>query len=433
MLSSVGAVPTLATTGEPLSPCDTVVADEPSVTFAEHQDPLRDDIRLGARAHSRPVRVLHVLNRLDPGGTELGTLKIIAGLPLEHFEQHLCVIRGFDPKLAALPFLTNKLITAGEMNSGRQIALFRLAKIMKEFRADIVHSRNWGGIEAILAARIARVPVVIHSEHGYEVDNLAGLPLHRRILRRGFYAFADAVFSVTDELRQYHAQQAWWSPEKMQVIRNGVDTHRFAPRPENRSSLRAKLGLPQQSIVIGTSGRLAPIKDFPTLLRSVETLVRAGGDLHVVLVGSGPERERLRAYVQNSSELRGRVLFLDTTDRIAEILNAFDVFVLPSLCEGMSNALLEAMACALPVIATRAGGNPEVIAEGECGWLFPPGDVSQLAERLHSLMAHQDLRLKFGAAARQRILQHFSLERMLADYKNLYLELAARRGLRTGQ
>ena len=256
--------------GKPTPSFDPEARDRPPNALAERWISPRGDTGSGVRSFARPVRVLHVLNRLDPGGTELGTLKIMAGLPPESFEQHLCVIRGSDLKLAALPFLKDRLTTAGETNSGRQLALFRLARIMKDFRADIVHSRNWGGIEAVLAARIARVPVVIHSEHGYEVDTLAGLPIHRRILRRGFYAFADVVFSVTDDLRMYHAHQAWYSPRKMRVLRNGVDTRLYSPRPETRASLRAELGLPEHAIVVGTSGRLTPIKDFPTLLRAAE-------------------------------------------------------------------------------------------------------------------------------------------------------------------
>jgi len=369
------------------------------------------------------------VNRLDTGGTEYGVLKVMSGLGDSEFEQGLCTLRGFTPKLAEHPLLEKRLFVAGQSKHGPQFPLFRLARIMKAFRPDIVHARNWGGIEAIPAARLARVPVAIHSEHGYELEMLSGLPIRRRLFRRGVYTMTDQVFTVSQELRKYHARQAWISPDRIRVIYNGVDAQRFRPRPELRLDLRARLGIPADSFVIGSVGRLVQIKDFLTLLRAGECLIRRGVNTCVVLAGSGPEMPRLQEFVTSSSEIAGRVFFLGVSDHVHDLMNVMDAYVLTSICEGMSNTLLEAMACGLPTVATRAGGNPEVVEENQTGCLFSPRDVNGLAETLYAFAVKKERCAQFGEAARRRILRTFTLERMLNEYCQLYLSLAAKRGL----
>ncbi len=300
---------------------------------------------------------------------------------------------------------------------------------MRAYRPHIVHSRNWGAIEAVPAARLARVPVVIHSEHGYELEMIDGLSRRQQIFRRLAYAMADAVFTVSQDLRDYHARQAGIPASRIRVIYNGVDTGKFAPRREMRLQARNQLGLPEGSFVVGAVGRLVPIKDHTTLLKAVEVLAHRGIEVRVLLVGAGPELGRLERYVANSAVLAQRVLFCGSSDSVADLLNAMDVFVLSSVSEGMSNTLLEAMASGLPAVATRAGGNPELIEEGCSGWLFRPGDDADLAGRLEQLASHAELRQELGRRARKRAMEHFSIERMIQEYQNLYRELATRRGV----
>jgi sugar transferase (PEP-CTERM/EpsH1 system associated) len=376
-----------------------------------------------------PLRVLHVLNRLDRGGTELIVLKLINGLSEISFEHRIASLRGSDPALQNVTLPGGQLLLAGEAD-GFQFPLFRLVRMMRTYRPHIVHSRNWGTIEAIPAARLAGVPVAIHSEHGYELDMLAGLPIRRRIFRRAAYGMADAVFAVSRELRDYHAKQAWISSERIRVICNGVDTKRFCPNPESRATLRRRFGLPQDRFIVGTVGRMVPIKDHGMLLRAVDSLVQRCVDAHALLVGSGPELERTQQLADTSPGLAGRVTFLGASEEIPELLNTMDVFALPSISEGMSNTLLEAMATGLPVIATAVGGNTEVIDHEKSGWLIRPRDHESLASLLTRLASREDLRQKYGAAARKRIVECFSLDRMLNNYAQLYLGLAARRGVK---
>jgi sugar transferase (PEP-CTERM/EpsH1 system associated) len=378
------------------------------------------------------LRVLHVISRLGMGGTEHGVLKVMRGLGDQEFEHRICAVRGIDQDFASRMHVDAQAYAAGTSKPGFQFPLFRLARLMREYRPHIVHTRNFGALEAIPAARIVGVPVAIHSEHGYELEVLSGLPLRRRVLCRTFYAMADALFAVTGDLRKYHSKQSWLTEQKFRVIHNGVDTDRFSPRPELAGAIRSKLGIPAGRLVIGSVGRLVPIKDHGTLLQAAELLVHQGKDVHVLIVGSGPELPKMQARVASSPQLGGRVTFSGASDRVPEMLNAMDLFVLTSICEGMSNTILEAMASGLPTVVTRTGGNPELVEDGRDGWLFPARDFQALAQCLLQCADDSKLRTEFGEAARRRALEHFSLTAMIATYRHLYIELAARRGVWKG-
>lgn len=256
----------------------------------------------------RPLRIMHVVDRLDLGGTEKVVMKLVRGFEPGLFEHYICTLRGAAAATGEWASGVN-VLHAGREGAAFQFNVPRLVRVMRAVRPAIVHSRNWGGIEAVVAARIARVPVAIHSEHGYELAMLSGLPFHRRVLRHFVYRIASAVAAVTDELRRYHAAQAWWSAEGITVLYNGVDLQEFSPQPQVRDSVRERLGIPKDALVVGSVGRMVPLKDFATLLKAAEVLVPETPNLYVVLVGSGSELPRLQDYVANSHHLAGRVVF----------------------------------------------------------------------------------------------------------------------------
>jgi sugar transferase (PEP-CTERM/EpsH1 system associated) len=405
---------------------------EPSSTYEDghnHGRPMFDSADAANEPHLRPLRVLHVINSFGVGGTERGLLKLMEGMDGRFFEQRICTIRGFAGELEESPAVRERLLSVGLKSEGFQFLPFRLMQVMKTYKPHIVHSRNWGAIEAVPAGRMAGVPVVIHSEHGYEMDMLSGLPLRRRLLRRVFYPLCDAVFTVSLDLRNYHSRQSWVSPDRLRVISNGVDTKLFAPNSTVRSQTRSRLGFSPESIVLGSVGRMVPIKGHHTLLRTAERLIELGFDIRVLLVGGGPELERHRRYAESSSFLNGRLTLVGSALHVSELYQAMDIFVLPSICEGMSNTLLEAMASGLPCVATNVGGNPELLADSRWGFLFTPEDVSELTERLEGLVRQPDLRARCAVAGREAVLSRFSLGRMLDDYANLYFDLAAKRGI----
>jgi sugar transferase (PEP-CTERM/EpsH1 system associated) len=383
-------------------------------------------------SRQKRLRVLHVVSCVGMGGTEHGILKVLQALGSSEFEHQICAMRNIDEDFAHRMKIDATISTVGTSNPGFQFPFFRLSRLMKNFRPHIVHSRNFGALEAIPAARFAGVPVAIHSEHGYELEVLKGLPVRRRVVCRAFYALADEVFTVSNELREYHARESWRAPEKIRVIYNGVNTEQFRPDPELLAPLKSKLGIPAGRVVIGTVGRVVPIKDHDTLLGAAEILMRRGRDIHVLVVGSGSELPRLRMRASASLELRSRTTFLGASDRVPELLNAMDLFVLPSISEGLSNTILEAMATGLPLVVTRAGGNPELVQEDRVGNLFKPRDVEVFAGLLLRLVDDPGLRERYGQAARHRAVEQFSLAGMAKNYRDLYLNLASQHGVGKG-
>jgi glycosyltransferase involved in cell wall biosynthesis len=214
-------------------------------------------------------------------------------------------------------------------------------------------------------------------------------------------------------------------PERkiIQII-NGVDAEKYKP-DGNKKEARARIGIPQDVLVIGTVGRLDPVKDQRTLIKAFGLLTRARNkanlskDLRLLIIGSGSNQRELKT-VAHKEGVVDKVFFLGERNDVPELLQVMDVFVLPSIAEGISNTILEAMACGLPVIATTIGGNPEVIDDGKTGLLFKPGDHDRLAHLLARYCDDPFLRNNHGANGRARVEDNFSLSRMVREYDELY-------------
>jgi glycosyltransferase involved in cell wall biosynthesis len=201
-----------------------------------------------------------------------------------------------------------------------------------------------------------------------------------------------------------------------------VDGHRFCPDAEVRTRIRQELGIATDEFCIGSVGALSPVKDHMTVLRAFDRVSQTCR-ARLLVLGEGPERNKLETFVHAHTEWGSQVIFLGTSNRVTEMLNAMDVYVLPSISEGISNSLLEAMSTGLPVVATATGGNPEVVVDRESGLLFAVGDAERLAERLLELSARQDLRVQLGQQALRRVQEKFSIESMVRNYAQMYENL----------
>jgi sugar transferase (PEP-CTERM/EpsH1 system associated) len=340
---------------------------------------------------------MHVIGTLGHGGLEQGVLKIVTGLDPARFEQTICTIWSLDYMLAR-PDVRVIPLNRSAKNPG--FITRDLLSLFARERPHVVHSRNWTSIEAVLAARLAGVPAVVHSEHGRDILPFTSEPLRRRLFRRACYRMADRVFAVSRVLKQELVSALGIPEDRFRVIYNGVDTQVFRANTAKRTEQRKKLGISESTIVVGCVGRLDLVKDHLTLLRAAEIAVNLGCDLLVILAGDGPQRGPLEQQRQSMPNLRNRVIFAGRTFDATEWLNAFDIFALPSVFEGTSNTLLEAMATGLPVVASRVGGNIELFEENKEGLLFEVRDSRGLAASL-------ELRQNFGAVARKRVEEIF--------------------------
>ncbi len=374
----------------------------------------------------RRARIIHVLHRMGAGGTELALRRVVAGLDPERFEHTICTVAPVPESELSGDVRFVSLERTGT-KTGSLVA--DLSRLFLRKRPDIVHSRNWGAIEAVVAGKLARVPRVIHSEHGRDIHTMNGDPWRRRVFRRFCYSLADEVFAVSRELREHYAKQVGVSPTRLNVIPNGVDIDRFHPSASSRHRLRGQIGAADGEIVLGTVGRLDPVKDHATLLLAAEQLIAGGMPLRIVIVGDGPGRDQLRHAVESSPFLRNRVTLAGESTHPESWLNSFDVFVLSSLSEGMSNTILEAMATELPSVVTSVGANPDLVEDGKTGFLVNPKDVAGLADRVLMLAEDRGLRSRLGKQARRKVETEFSLQRMLENYSRLYTVRTAQRRL----
>lgn len=370
-----------------------------------------------------PIRIMHVVDTLETGGLERGVVNLIQRMDPERFSHTVCAIRNLGPLAAELPAARVNVVCLNKTAPGYTCLVPALYRQIEAVRPQVVHSRNWGTIETVLAGRWSRSRGLVHSEHGMESAGGGNEPVHKRSLRRFAFELVDRVFSVSYQLRDLYAGRTGFPSRRISVIHNGVDTVRFRPRPEIRSGIRRQFQIGEDEFCIGAVGRLEPVKSHVTLLQAAACL--PAGKWRVILAGEGSEMASLRRLVAGTPGLADRVTFTGEITQIPDFLNALDAYVLPSLSEGFSNSLLEAMATGLPVIATATGGNPEVVVPGECGLLFPVGDWRALAASLLSLKDTPSIRMRLGEGAVVR-MKDFSMHTMVKKYEDLYEDLGAR-------
>jgi sugar transferase (PEP-CTERM/EpsH1 system associated) len=371
------------------------------------------------------IRILHVVDTVAVGGLQNGLANIIARLDYPRFEHIVCGMRSVEPERMH-PFGHGAQVIclpAGAPGSHWQLPA--LIRVLRRFRPNIVHTRNWGTVEGQIAAR-GLACGRIHSEHGVDWETAVNEPRRRVFLRRVAFELADRVLAVSQNLRDLHAARTGFPADRIAVIHNGVDCARFFPDPAARDHVRRELGIHGSDFCIGCVGNLIPVKDHMTLLRGIELLARECGNWRLLIVGDGPEREHLAGYIAASSRLNGRVCFVGMSNHVPKLLNALDVYVLSSVTEGISNSVLEAMATGLPVAVTATGGNPEVVEDAQSGLVFAVGDAQMLAGQLLSLYARSSLRSRLAQHALERVRKHFSVDSMARAYEQVYREVALR-------
>jgi len=295
--------------------------------------------------------------------------------------------------------------------------VWELHRLFRRERPDVVHTHGWGTLlEGMVAARLAGVPSVVHGEHG----TLQVKP-HQRWLQRRAWSSANRVLSVSSRLADRMATEMKVSVERITTIRNGVDLSRF--NPSDRAAARTALDLPNDALVLGTVGRLVPVKDHATLLEAVALLKRDGLETTVVISGDGPLRESICARAE-ALGIQDQVRLMGHRTDVEVVMAALDIFVLSSASEGLSNTILEAMATGLPVVATRVGGADELVCDGETGILVAPGSPEKMATALVTLLTDEPRRRAMGIAGRHRVEAEFALRTMVGRYEALYMDLA---------
>jgi sugar transferase (PEP-CTERM/EpsH1 system associated) len=306
--------------------------------------------------------------------------------------------------------------------------------LLRQLKPAAVHTRNLATLDCVIVAFLARVPVRIHGEHGWDIFDPDGTNRKYLLLRRVVSAFVQTFVTVSEDLRRWLTSAVRITPRKIAHICNGVDVERFQPR----RSRGAGAGLlpsdvfAEGTVVIGSVTRFSAIKDPLNLVEAFIVLRSTGDDgmlpARLLMIGDGELRERALARLEQAGAA-ALAWLPGSRDDIPELMRAMDLFVLGSLREGISNTILEAMASGLPLVATSTGGNPELVVPNETGLLVPPGDSNALAGAIAQYVRDADLRRRHGRHARERAVAHYSIAAMLMSYRDLYDRALARAGV----
>jgi sugar transferase (PEP-CTERM/EpsH1 system associated) len=374
----------------------------------------------------RPL-ICHVVYRFAVGGLENGVVNLINQLPPSRWRHAVVSLTDIDARFASRIRTADVALHALHKPPGQGFKQWpALWRLFREIKPAIVHTRNLAALEAQFPAWMARVPGRVHGEHGRDVEDPHGTSRKHQWMRRAYLPFVQHTIALGRELADYCRLSIGISPGRLHTLYNGVDTERFSPAPAGRKPLRDSPFNDPALWVIGTVGRLQTVKAQPLLVHAFITALQQApalaARLRLVLVGEGDLRNDCERLLRGAG--LGHLAWLaGERPDVPDVMRGLDCFVLPSLAEGISNTILEAMSTGLPVLATRVGANDELVVPGVTGRLVPPGDPTALAEELLALAADPDAAAVMGRAGRQRVEQHFSLGAMVAAYENVYRQV----------
>lgn len=368
-----------------------------------------------------PPLICHIIHRLDFGGLENGLVNLINRMPADRYRHAvICLTTSTDfRKRIERPDVP--IIEIGKRPGKDPAAYLRVWRALRRLKPRIVHTRNLPALDMLAVAVLAGVPRRIHGEHGLDVLELDGGSRKYNALRRMTRPAVDRYITVSRDLARWLVDEVRLPRARVVTIYNGVDTDRFSPGP--RDGILPAGFAPPGSFVIGTIGRLEAVKDQPTLAaafcRMLELRPALRDRLRLVIAGDGALRGEIEGRL--AQHQAGQLAWLPgfRSDAPA-LLRACDLFVLPSLREGISNTILEAMATAKPVVATAVGGNPEIVEDGVTGALVPPADPDAMAQRLLDYVDAPAMVEAQGKAGRARAVERFSLTEMVDGYRRIY-------------
>ena len=384
------------------------------------------------------MRVAHVITRMIVGGAQENTLASVQGLAAFHGHD-VALVTGPEtgPEGDLLAGLEAEpgfeVVTAAPLvrsinpwHDGRALAW--LTRWYRDWEPDVVHTHaSKAGVVGRIAARRAHVPLVVHTLHSLVFHAYQPAPVRAtyRTVKRALVRFTDHYVSVSDDIRQRAIAAGIGRPEQHSTVRSGFATDAFVAGLVPRGEARSRLGLPLDRVVVGVVGRLFPLKGHDEVLAALGPLARRFPDVLVAFVGSGPLEPELRRQVRELG-LDHHVAFVGRVPpaEVPVAFSAFDVLAHASLREGLARVIPQGVLAGVPVVAYDLDGSREVVTDGANGFLVPPRDTRDLADRLAVLVGDEPLRRRLGGVGADRIRVEFSVEEMVHRLDALYHRLA---------
>ncbi len=387
------------------------------------------------------IKVIHIITRFDKGGSAENTFLTIRYLDKDRYrvilakglsiesdlgakeaqavENNLAEAKRNGVKIVKIPELVRKINLFYDFK-----AFVTLVKIFREERPHIVHTHtSKAGVLGRWAACLAKIPVIIHTPHGHVFWG------YFNKWKTSFYIFlerltahiTDKIITLTEQEKKDHLRFKIASEDKFLPVHSGVDLDKFFNVSIDSAEMKRNLGIPGNAFVVGTAGRLISIKGHRYLIEAAKEIVATKPDINFLFLGDGELQEELEKMASELS-IRKNVRFLGWRPDVAEVISIFDIFVLPSLNEGMGKVLVEAMALGKPIVASNVGGIPDLIIQGENGLLVPVADPKALASGIEFLLKNPKKRKEMGEKGK-KIAINYGLDSMVQKIDQLYLEL----------
>jgi sugar transferase (PEP-CTERM/EpsH1 system associated) len=380
-------------------------------------------------ADDKPL-IAHAIFRLDVGGMENGLVNLINHLPRDRYRHAIICLSessDFEQRIRA----ENVTVHALRKREGKDPLIYlRFWHLLRKLKPAILHTRNLGTLDLAPVALMARVPVRIHGEHGWDASDPAGQSSKYRLLRRVCDLAVTDYIAVSNDIAAWLRDVIGIREDRIQQIYNGVDIDTF--RPGGRQAELPFNEPRDKLLIVGTVGRMDPIKNLDRLIEAIAQMIDLDSSLRkklrLVMVGDGSLLSEIREMVTKAG-LLDLVWLPGRRHDVPELLRSMDIFVLPSRNEGISNTILESMATRLPIVASDVGGNRELISDSESGSLVKANDTDAIVSALARYVRDSDLRKSHGLAARRRAKECFSLRAMVQDYAKLYDRLLSSRQL----
>lgn len=374
-------------------------------------------------AEAGRIRVMHVVHSFGVGGLENVIVQLINRLPSARFEHVVVALTTIDEFHQRVVRPDVRFI-AMHKPPGHAVPLYpRLYRLLRELNPDVLHTCNLAALEVVPLAWLARVPLRVHAEHGWDAHDPQGRNPRYQRLRRLYRPFVSHYVAVSRDLYDYLGRAVGVPGRRRSLIANGVDTDTFAPA---RGAPRAVSGCPFEPgrhWLVGTVGRLQTVKNQPLLarafVRALQSQVAMRDTARLVIVGEGPLRAEVER-VLAAAGMADLAWLPGARDDVAEVLRSLNLFVLPSQAEGTSCTLQEAMASGLPVVATAVGGTPDLVQENVTGHLVPPDDEQAMADAMVRAFGTPDNSARQGEAGREHAIRRFAISAMVQQYQQLF-------------
>jgi sugar transferase (PEP-CTERM/EpsH1 system associated) len=371
----------------------------------------------------QPRLVVHLVNQLDLGGMENGLINLITHMPPERYRHAIVCLKDHSDYHAHIRDRGVEIISLHKRDGSDLGHYLRMFRALRALQPDLVHTRNLPGLKGQLVAALAGVKLRVHGEHGRDLADLHGTRVQYQLLRRVLRPLIGHFIAVSAELERWLIEHVGAAPARVSQISNGVDSVQFHPRLGPPAAVGPAGFMHDNAFVIGSVGQMDEVKNHPTLVEAFLRLIASPHPAHqrlrLMIVGDGPMRSECQAML-NRAGAGHRAWLPGARADIPQLLRAMDLFVLPSLAEGSSNTILEAMATGLPVVATKVGGNTELVHPGFTGILVPPLSPDLMAAAIADYCRIPEMGVRHGARARSQVIARHSLPAMARSYLAVY-------------